>query len=112
MVVWKHCMDAHVHRIGLAHDSWRWVCTWPLRTTIINSNANVQFLLLRSSSKKVGLIVTMALCDGHGCGILPMVLLGLFFGFLAQGWQIHGCSRQLWSHGRPGPAICRQSLDS
>jgi hypothetical protein len=26
---WKHCMDAHVHRIGLTHDSRRWVRTDP-----------------------------------------------------------------------------------
>lgn len=25
----QHRMDAHVHRIGLAHDSRRWVCTGP-----------------------------------------------------------------------------------
>jgi hypothetical protein len=25
----QHRMDAHVHRIGLAHDSWRWVRSNP-----------------------------------------------------------------------------------
>lgn len=106
-------MDAHVHRIGLAHDTRRWVCiTSHPGTTITTSNMSKQLFLLRSRSKKISFIAVMAFCDGHGRSFLPMVLLGIFSGILAQGWQIHGCSGQFRSYGCASAAICRQPSDS
>jgi hypothetical protein len=54
-----------------------------LQPTIITFNINKQFLLLGSCSKKVGLIATMAFCNGYSRCFLPMVLLGLLLSFLA-----------------------------
>lgn len=71
-------------------------------------NTNEQLFLLRSCPEKISFIATMAFCNGNGSRFLSMVFLGIFSGFLAQGWQIHRCSGQFWPHGCASAAICCQ----
>lgn len=109
----KHCVDAHVHRIGLAHDTRRWVRTAShSHPTITTPNISNQLFLFRSRSKKISLVALMAFCDGNGGRFLPMVLLGIFSGIFTQSRQIYGCSGQLRPHGCTSAAICRQPPDS
>jgi hypothetical protein len=43
-----------------------------------------QFILFRSGSEKVCVVLDLALTYRHGCYLLPMVLLGLLARFLPQ----------------------------
>lgn len=53
----------------------------------------IKFLLLGISAEKVCIIATMAIGHGDRRHLLPMVLLGLFIGLLAQGWKVHWSTR-------------------
>ena len=50
---------------------------------------NLQFFLLWISTEKVCSIATMAVRHGDCGRLVPVVLLGLLAGFLAQRWKVH-----------------------
>ena len=49
----------------------------------------LQLLLFRAGTQKVGAIATMAVCHGDCSRLFPMVLLGLLSSLFAQGWKVY-----------------------